>query len=123
MIIDSIEKRRKTIRYPAVAYAASVRRLRVFSRFSQPYPADVIDFHSDGVGLFSENKFAVGNRVELTIHSARERVSHIRGVVCYVRCRRNGYWFGVKFVNKVKGKPVDPSVLIKLERLMQARLA
>jgi len=119
---NAIEKRHKVIRYPAVAYSATVRRLRIFSRFAQPFSAEVIDYHSDGVGLYCKQKFAVGDRVELTIRSVRERVSHIRGVVCYVRCRKNGYWFGVKFVNKIKGKPVDQSVLIALERVLQARL-
>lgn len=115
------EKRRKVIRYPAVAYRAEVKRLRGFSRFAKPVSAEVIDYHSEGVGLCSEQRFTVGDKVVMSIFSNSEQVSNIHGVVRYVRCRRNGYWFGVQFADKVKGRVVEPSVLMGLEQMMKSR--
>lgn len=115
------EKRRKAVRYPAVAYRAEVKRLRGFSRFVQPADAEIIDYHSEGVGLCCKQRFEVGDQVVLRIFSATEQVRNIRGTVRYVRCRRNGYWFGVCFTDTVKGKSVDQSVLMGLEQMMKAR--
>ncbi|MEZ5523367.1 MAG: PilZ domain-containing protein [Pseudomonadales bacterium] len=123
MIQQPAEKRRKTIRYPAVAYRAEVKRLRGVSRFMQPFPAEVIDYHSEGACFCCKEKFRVGDRVILGIFSPSEHVTNIRGVVRHVSSRANDYWFGVEFVGRVRGRPVDQSVLVGLEALMKGRIS
>jgi len=121
--ISEEEERRGQRRYPAVSYTAYVQRLNGLRRFSKPFEAAIIDFHRHGAGFCSDNKIAVGNKVRLAISSSAEQVTDIRGVVCYVRRRETGYWFGVKFTRSAGDGPVDQSVLAGLETVIKRLLA
>jgi len=117
------QERREQLRYPAVSYTAYVQKSHGFQRFSKPYEAAIIDFHRHGAGFCSDNKIAVGNKVCLTIKSSAEQITGIRGVVCYVRRRQTGYWFGVKFIRSRSDKSADYSVLAGLENVLKGLLA
>ena len=116
-------ERREQLRYPAVSYTAYVQKLNGFQRFSKPYEVTIIDFHRNGAGFCSDNKIAVGNKVRLTIKSTAEQITDIRGIVCYVRRRQTGYWFGVKFIRSRADKSADLSVLVSLENVLKGLLA
>ncbi|MEH6358255.1 MAG: PilZ domain-containing protein [Pseudomonadales bacterium] len=118
-----VQERREQLRYPAVSYTAYVQNLYGFQRFSKPYEAAIIDFHRNGAGFCSDTKISVGNKVRLTIKSAAEQITDIRGVVSYVRHRQTGYWFGVKFIRSRTDKSADLSVLVGLENVLKELLA
>lgn len=114
---------REQLRCPGLMFSATVQKLNGLQRFSKPYTASIIDFHRFGAGLCAARKVAVGNKIRLTIKSSTEEISNISAVVCHVRARSTGYWFGVRFTRSATEKKAGLSVLAGLENLIKERLS
>ena len=95
-------------------------------RFLRRRDAAVVDFSRKGIALCTDNRFRVGDQIELQIKSHAEQITGIRGIVRYVVKERNEYSLGIEFEEDSDGRgrnKSSSSILRCMEKVVEHQLA
>ncbi len=127
MIEPTTQERRASERYHAYQYTAYIKRHGWLGKVGFRKEAAVLDFNRHGIGLCCDQKYKVGERLNLSIQSATERVSDVQAVVCYMRRQRGESILGLQFLEEERLDPVPcsapKSVLAGMEQVILRQLA
>lgn len=127
MVVPMTQDRRASERYHAYQYTAYIKRSGWLGKVSVSREAAVLDFNRHGIGLCCDQKYKVGERLNLSIQSKTERVSNVLAVVRYVHRQRGESLLGLQFLEE-KAPDLIPnsprkSVLAGMEQVILRQLA
>ena len=120
------QERRASQRIRAVHLSATLRRKSFMRRRLRRRDAAVLDFSRQGIALCTDNRFRVGDKVELQLQSYSEHITGIQGTVRYVCRERGEYSLGIEFdasCGNKRGSRAASNILDCMEKVVEHQLA
>lgn len=120
------QERRSSKRIRAVHLSANLCHRNFLRRQLRRRDAAVVDFSRKGIALCTDNRFRVGDKIELQLKSSSEQITGINGIVRYVAREHGEYSLGIEFEagrRKEGGDSENSSILRCMEKVVEHQLA
>ena len=109
-------ERRSHPRYPASNIKVLIKSLRNNGDWEQG-TISTVDFNRFGIGLETDQNFAIGDILSLLICTDDSAIAEVNGLVCNRSHTPSGYRFGVRFEHQDCQHEASPeAVLISAKR-------